>query len=216
MAELELRELDSDDVAWTSRDYPEGSAASGPAALQAGDVAFSEVYGLVNGSVTDGATGLPVVGAAVGAFTGADDVLVTTGFSGTARLRVRDDGALFFPLDPASGIVHGDFSLPVERGMYRVGMEAVDGTPLAPGQVNFDLQVGAFFGQFGFQEERFNGDAEGALEYEPGRLVPVNAVTPTGAGEAVDLVTNVATTVAPYGSFDFFGFTAGPWRRVSR
>ncbi len=209
-AELEIRELDSDDVAWTSYDYPEGSAAGGPAALQAGDVAFSDAYGLITGSVTDGDTGLPLVGAAVGAFSTAGDALVTTGFSGTARLRVRGDGALFFPLDPASGIVHGDFTLPVERGMYTVGLEAVDGTPIAPGQVNFDLQVGGFFGQLDFQEERFDGDAEAALEYAPGRSVPVNATTPEGAGEAVDLVTNVTAALAPFGSFDFFGFTGGP------
>jgi|GEM_PF-696450 len=209
-SELGIRDLDSDDVAWASFDYPEGSAAAGPAALQAGDVAFADAYGLITGTVTDGGDGLPVVGAAVGAFTEAGDALATTAFSGTARLRVRGDGALFFPLDPATGIVHGDFTLPVVRGMYTVGMEAMDGTPIAPRQVNYDLLVGAFFGQLDFQEERFNGDAEAALEYAPGRSVPVNATTPAGAGEAVGLVTNVTAALEPFGSLDFYGFTGGP------
>jgi Matrixin len=40
-AEASIRSLDADDIAWSSFIYPEGTASSGPAALQPGDVAFS-------------------------------------------------------------------------------------------------------------------------------------------------------------------------------
>lgn len=208
-SELEIRDLDSDDIAWTAMDYPEGTAASGPPALQAGDVAFDSAYTLITGSVTDGNTGFPVVGAAVGAFSGNDDTLVTTAYSGTARLALRTDGALFFPFDEASGIVHGDYVLPVARGKYSVGMEAIDGTPISANQINFDVQVGNFFGQQNFQEEFYNGGSESAFEKDAGKANPVNANN-GNAGSGIDLVTNVNATVAPYGSFDFYGFTLGP------
>ena len=46
-----LRSLSTDDVAWSSFVYPEGSAASGLAALQPGDIAFDDAYGVITGDV---------------------------------------------------------------------------------------------------------------------------------------------------------------------
>ena len=54
-SELAQRTLDSDDIAYASFYYPEGSASSGPAALQPGDIPFNLVYGTIKGSVTHGA-----------------------------------------------------------------------------------------------------------------------------------------------------------------
>src|SRR5262245_30838147 len=63
--ELNLRTLSGEDVAWSSFFYPEGSAASGPAALGPGDVAFGDVFGLITGDVRHGGLDLPLAGANV-------------------------------------------------------------------------------------------------------------------------------------------------------
>src|SRR5262249_32583630 len=63
--ELAVRTLAPDDEAWSSLLYPEGSATSGPGALQPGDRAFDEVYGLITGQVRHGVLDQPVVGASV-------------------------------------------------------------------------------------------------------------------------------------------------------
>ena len=48
-AELQQRIIDTDDAITAAYFYPEGTAATGPAALQAGDVAFSSAFGIVEG-----------------------------------------------------------------------------------------------------------------------------------------------------------------------
>src|SRR5215510_1646137 len=48
-SEKARRSLSSDDIAWSSYFYPEGSATSGPASLQQGDKAFDNEYGLIKG-----------------------------------------------------------------------------------------------------------------------------------------------------------------------
>lgn len=50
-AELSVRSLDIDDIAYASYFYPEGTGSSGPAALQAGDVAFTNAFGLITGEL---------------------------------------------------------------------------------------------------------------------------------------------------------------------
>jgi len=209
-AETSIRQLDSDDAAWSSFFYPEGTASSGPAKLQHGDRSFASRYRVIRGSVTDGDSGEPIAGASVGAFTLLSDQLVSTAFSGTVRLlRRQADGALFFPLDVASGIVDGAFEIPVPRSVYRVGMEATDGAPVATGSINFTAQVGGFFGQLDFEEEFFD-HFEGAVETYPALASIVQAIGSNASIPQVDLVTNVNTRVAPFGSLDFIGFTLGP------
>ena len=46
-AELSQRSLGTDDIAYCSFFYPEGSANSGPAKLQRGDKAFNKEFGLI-------------------------------------------------------------------------------------------------------------------------------------------------------------------------
>ena len=53
-SELAQATPDIDDIAWAAFTYPEGTAASGPAALQAGDVAFSSAFGLIRGELRHG------------------------------------------------------------------------------------------------------------------------------------------------------------------
>lgn len=211
VAELAMRSLDSDDVAWSSYLYPEGSASSGPAALQPGDRAFDRRYRVYEGEVTNGVDGEPVAGASVGAFKLAHEELVATAFSGHVRLLVRDaDGALFFPPDTASGIVDGRYTLPLPFGVYKIGIEPVDGTPVPTSSINFTAQIGGFFGQLGFEEEYFDDHGEAAVERDPGLATPVLVSRYFTLPHTADLTTNLNTRLAPFGSFDFYGFTLGP------
>src|SRR4029079_2428985 len=59
-AERKQAVLSSDDIAWASFIYQEGSAESGPAALQPGDVPFSSAYGLITGELRHGVLDQPL------------------------------------------------------------------------------------------------------------------------------------------------------------
>ena len=61
-AEMAQATPDIDDIAWASFIYPEGTAASGPAALQAGDVAFASAFGLITGELRHGVLNQPIAG----------------------------------------------------------------------------------------------------------------------------------------------------------
>src|SRR6185295_12690191 len=64
-AELGQATPDIDDTAWASFIYPEGTAASGPAALQPGDVPFASVFGLITGEARHGVLNQPLAGGSV-------------------------------------------------------------------------------------------------------------------------------------------------------
>ncbi len=132
-SELAQRTLDSDDVAWSSYFYPEGTAARGPAALQPGDIPFNLVYGVITGNVTHGVLNQPVAGASVSATNLVTGELATTGFSGTTRVSydLATNGS--FVISPAYNILDGKYVLPVKLGLWRVGIEAVDGLPVSSG-----------------------------------------------------------------------------------
>ncbi len=83
-SELAQRSLDSDDIAFASYYYPEGTAATGPAAIQPGDFPFGLVYGLIKGSATHGVLGQPIAGASLSATNVLNGELFATAFSGTS------------------------------------------------------------------------------------------------------------------------------------
>ncbi len=181
-SEIGNRTLHTDDIAWSSFLYPEGSARSGPRALQRGDVRFDREFAVVSGTVT-GPDGLPVLGANVFATStrggnereeydddGRRDEdgehgrpafvpqIVSDAFSGTANLLSRQtDGALFISADNAVSLINGDFELPVPRGtLYRLGLQATDGRPVTTGSISLTAQIGGVLGQLAFSEENLN------------------------------------------------------------
>ncbi|HEX2254894.1 MAG TPA: matrixin family metalloprotease [Thermoanaerobaculia bacterium] len=207
VSELTQRALDSDDIAFSSFYYPEGTAASGPAALQAGDVAFDAVYSTIEGTVTHGVTGLPVAGASVEAFDNGS--LTVAAFSGTTRLSLAPTGGLFV-ISADWNVVDGRYVIPVPRGHYTVGIQAVNNAdePVGPTRVNFTTQIGSIFGQNDFEEEFYQRGQEGAIEKEIGKAGPVPAMVPHArSSKNIDFVTNVTARLADFGSQDFIGFT---------
>lgn len=208
-SELSLRTLDSDDIAWSSYFYPEGSAASGPAALKPGDIPFKAVYGLITGTVTHGQLNEPLAGASVSAsdlVTGAE---LTSGFSGTTQLSYDPSTGNLSLVSPAYDILDGKYVLPVKLGVWKIGVAAVDGEPVSSDEVNLTTQIGDLFGQQNFNDGFWGGPFESAHEENPGFAFPVISLPSFTAGN-VNLVTNDQINIENFGSTDFFGLTSAP------
>jgi hypothetical protein len=204
-AELAQRSLDSDDIAWASYFYQEGSAASGPAALQPGDIPFKLVYGLVKGSVTHGVQGGPVAGASVSATNTLTGEFFSSAFSGTTQLSYDPATGGIFLIDPSYNILNGDYTLPVKLGLYNVGIEATDGAPVPSSSISLNAQIGDLFGQQNFNEE-FWALGDSAIESNPGFALPVVGI-PNFTLNGVSFVTNDQINIDNFGSRDFVGFT---------
>jgi hypothetical protein len=205
--ELSQRTLDDDDVAWSSYFYPEGSAASGAPALQPGDQAFSAVYSLIKGSVTHGVLAEPVAGASITAANALGGKISTAAYSGTTQLSYDPATGGVFIVDPAFNIRDGNYVLPVRRGLWNVGIEAVDGAPVGAGSINFTAQIGSILGQHDFNEEFHSGPLEAAVENWSGLSIPQLVWSGGQTLNNVDFVTNDEINLANFGSLDFIGFT---------
>lgn len=208
-AELAQRSLDSDDVAFASYFYPEGTAASGPPALQPGDIPFGLVYGLLKGSVTHGVLNQPVAGASVSATNALTGELFATAFSGTSQLSYDPNTGGIFLVSPSYNILDGNYTLPVKLGLYNLSVAPVDGSPVPASSVSLNAQIGAIFGQQNFNEEFWNGPLESAVEVDPGFALPVAGV-PSLTIPHINFVTNDQVTLSNFGSRDFVGFTGRP------
>ena len=94
-------------------------------ALQAGDVAFSSVYGLVTGDIRHGVLNQPVAGAHVMASDWVSGAVAVSAFSGTTQLSFNPaTGGLFIAPSVAFSILDGRYVLPVPKGSYAIGVEA--------------------------------------------------------------------------------------------
>ena len=211
-SELAQATLDIDDIAWAAFIYPEGTEASGPAALQAGDVAFSSEFGLITGELRHGVLNQPIAGGSLYAVNRDTGENTVSGFSGTANLSFNPaNGGLFFipAANISQGVVNGNYTIPVPPGNYSVGVEAVDGSPNAAGQISFTTQIGSFYGQQNFQEEFYNNNSEGAIERDPAQAknVHVNAGQVNGN---TNITTNNQITIAGFGARNAQGFINPP------
>jgi hypothetical protein len=205
-SELAVRSLGSDDIAWASFHYPEGSARSGLPALQAGDVAFDDVYGLIAGEVHHGVLNQPIAGASVSAHDWQSGVFMAAGFSGTTNLSFNPvTGGLFFVPTVDQAIVDGRYTIPAPKGQYAVRVEATDGDPVAVSSISFTTQVGNFFGQMNFHEEFYNKNKEATGERRPGDAK--NVVAKAGrVTSGVDIITNNNVNINNFGARTNIGF----------
>ena len=209
--ELSLRSLDIDDIAYASYFYPEGSAASGPGALQRGDVPFTSAFGLLTGELRHGTLNQPIAGGYVQAInrdTGEESV---GAYSGTTNLSFNPQtNGLSVVNDVAVTIPNGNYVIPVPRGNYNVRIEAIDGDPpVAVNQVNLTVLIGNFFGQHNFIEEFWNNNNEGVVEREPGDRK--NAHVNNGQiRSGVNIVTNRVFNISGFGARLAYGFINPP------
>ena len=209
-AELQQATPAEDDIAWASFFYPEGSAATGPAALQAGDVSFNSQYGLITGELRHGVLNQPIAGAMVRAIDRNTGDAKVSGFSGTTQLSFNPvTGGLFIVNNVPFSIPNGNFVIPVKAGNYNVMVEATDGSPVAAANINLTPIIGNAFGQQNFIEEFFNNNNEGAIERDAGddKNVHVNA----GQNHSgVNIITNNVFTLAGFGNRTNIGFVNPP------
>lgn len=202
--------LSADDIAYASFFYPEGTAASGPAAIQPGDVKFSSEYGLITGELRHGVLNQPIAGGSVYAVDRKDNTIAVSAFSGTTNLSFNPlNGGLFFVPTVADAIPNGNYVIPVPKGNYDVTVEATDGAPVAAANISFTTQIGNFFGQQNFIEEFWNNNAEGAIERDPGDAKNVH-VNNGQVNSGTDITTNNVFTINPFGARTNIGFINPP------
>jgi hypothetical protein len=177
LATFDERTLHSDDIAWSSFLYPEGSKKTGPGRLQKGDIRFGKKYSVISGEVLN-PQNLPVVGALIFA----EDLLgnvVTSTIAGHARLSVDATNYVQYAstlnlLPPSLGIVDGKFELPVPKGIYRLGIEANDLAP-EPTLATLVAAIGYLYGHQDFVEEYYSGRRESSSEIRLNDAAPVFA-----------------------------------------
>jgi hypothetical protein len=208
-AELNQRTLNADDIAWSSFFYPEGSARSGPAALQRGDKAFDKNYALIKGELRHGVLNQPIAGGSVFAVDFLSGKFVAEGYSGTTQLSFDPaTGGLFLVNDPAFHIPNGNYVIPVPTGLYAVGVEPVDGNPVAAANISLACQIGSIFGQQNFNEEFYNRSREDAREARLGEKFPVLALPGLNISSGINIVTSDSININNFGNRNFVGFTA--------
>jgi len=206
-SEKARRSLGSDDIAWSSYFYPEGSASSGPASLQPGDKAFDKEYGFIEGELRHGVLNEPIAGGSVFARDFLTNKFVASGFSGTTQLSYDPvTGGRFMINDPAFHILDGKYVIPVPKGVYAVGVEAVDGHPGFGGVLPpLICQIGAFFGQQDFNEEFYNRSREEAREVRLGEKFPVLVLPGLKLSSGINIVTSDSININNFGDRDTFG-----------
>jgi hypothetical protein len=206
VAELAQRTLSSDDIAWSSYFYQEGTASSGPAAIRSGDIPFKLKYSLLKGELRHGVLNQPIAGGNVFAVKYLTDDVVASGFSGTTQLLYNPaTGARTLIPDPAFHILNGNYVIPVPTGLYAVGAQPVDGSPVPAGSVSLTAQIGNAFGQQNFNEEFHNGVLEDAREFKLSQRKPILAVLGlTRSG--IDIVTADSININNFGPRNGIGF----------
>lgn len=203
-SEAGQRNLHTDDIAWSSFVYPEGSAASGIAALQAGDTPFASAFDVLRGAVTR--NGLGVLGASVQATEMSTGRRLSEGYSGAARVIVRlSDLGLFIFANASDAVIDGNYEIPVPKGVYDLDIEALDGAPAAAGNISLTAQIGGVYGQLAFAEEFLSSEGlETNIEERPGHSVQVTTSS-SDAGIRHNFVTNDDILLRNAGGFDFIG-----------
>jgi hypothetical protein len=199
-----------DDIAFCSFFYPEGSANSGPAKLQRGDKAFNKEFGLIKGELRHGILNQGIAGGNVFAVDLLSDKRVAGAFSGTTQVSFNPaTGGLALQLNnPAFHIPNGNYVIPVPKGLYAVGVEPVDGSPVPAANISTTCQLGAIFGQQNFNEEFYNRSREDAREVRLGEKSPILVLPGFNLSSNVNIVTSDSININNSGNRNFVGFTA--------
>ncbi|MFN7963744.1 MAG: hypothetical protein U0002_20950 [Thermoanaerobaculia bacterium] len=204
-SEWAMRYLDLDAITNASFYYPEGTATSGPAALQRGDVAFDRAFGLVKGKITHGPTGLPGIGASVFAVDRRSDRMVATTISGNVKWLSQPNGFNPTFVGPDFHIVDSNYTLVLPPGDYYIGVEAIDEIPVGHAFADVKAIVAFNLNLNNGHEDFYDGPGESALERRPSRRVPVH-VRAGHTTDGIDITINKTIDIANFGLFDKLGF----------
>lgn len=209
--EIGIRSISQDDISWSSYMYQEGTSwdVNNPAyAWKSGDISFEKKYGVITGELTHGVYKEPIAGGHVFAVKKNTNTVVASAFSGTTRISFDPVSGGLYLVDPLWNIQNGKYSIPVPKGLYNVGVQAVDGTPVSAGSISLTAQIGSIFGQMNFLEEFYNckeSDQELRLGQRTSILVQDGWNVP-----GKDIVTSDAISIYSSGPRLGFGFTTSP------
>ncbi|MEL7311528.1 MAG: hypothetical protein AAFN07_08465, partial [Pseudomonadota bacterium] len=204
-SELGNRTLSLDDIAVSSFIYPEGSSDAGISALQEGDVAFDDVFDVLEGSVTR--DGGPILGAHISAITRNTGETVTGTYSGSS--------VVFFDLFGVTGTpgglfafeesaIDGNFALPVPKNtVYKVALESLDGDPAATGNISTNAIIGGILGQNDLPEEQYSRGAESNIEENP--LKGATVFSGNSSAKKIDFLANEEIVQRNADAIDFIG-----------
>ncbi len=151
----DARSLGQDDIVYVSDYYPQ-------------EPDYTSEIGFISGSISNGSTGFPILGAHVYAADIDTGEKITGAYSG----------------------IDGEYRLPVYTGTYYVGIEPLDGDPDALDPARINDVVASTFDTY-FQEELYDAN-ESAVEVDPLFALPVTVVAGVTT-ENIDLVTNVSS-----------------------
>jgi hypothetical protein len=210
--ELNQASLSTDDIAYSSFFYPEGTASTGPAALQPGDIAFNQAFGLIKGELRHGVLKQPIAGGSVFAVNWDTGDVVASAYSGTTQLSVAPNGSLNL-IDPGFNIPDGRYTIPVPKGSYAVGVEPVDGSPAAATNISLTCQIGSIFGQQNFNEEFWNNRKEDSVELRLGQRKQIS-IQAGRTQLGINITTANSINLNNFGSRDFVGFSNSPAGRL--
>ena len=202
-SEIANRSLHEDDIAWSSFTYPEGSQVSGIGALQSGDIDFDRDYAVLTGEASR--DGLGLIGASVFAeSTNRSRGRTVTAVTGTAIALEQPDGAIVLA-PPEIGAVNGNYQIPLLRDNYTLGIQALDGSPVAGNQVSLVGVIGGLYGFQDFSNEFLStNNLETNNEFEPGRGRNIPAL-PNRPFSGLDFVVNDDVALTAYEDVDFIG-----------
>jgi len=167
------RQLHSDDIAWSSFLYPEGSRKNGPGALHAGDIAFDQRYSVIRGQVRN-AGNQPIAGT----FVTAEDLHgrpIVSAIGGRVQISVGGGQPSQYLPPSLGGLADGDYALPVPKGVYQLAVEPNDSWP----ERSFATVSGSasfLFGNQNFVKEYYNGPREGQTERRIGQAITLPAL----------------------------------------
>ena len=202
------RSLHTDDIASSSYFYPEGTLEANavidpadPAYVGPGDVAFTDAYSVIRGGVRD-----PFGGIVGGASTWAEDLngnVAVTAITGRGQLGFDLATGGLFLLDLADSFTTDQYILPVPKGRYKVGLEALDGFPTAGDRINLTGVIGTLYGLQNFDEEYWNARNESFEEIWTGQQPTVVAFR---GRSNIDFVTNFNVGLTNSNAIDGFSF----------
>jgi hypothetical protein len=109
------------------------------------------------------------------------------------------------PVDTAFNILNGNYVIPVPKGIYAVGVEAVDGNPQVASDMPRICQIGAAFGQQNFNEEFYNRSREDAREVRLGEKFPVLVLPRLNLSSGIDIVTSDLININNFGDRNTLG-----------
>ncbi len=201
-AEEQVRTLSADDLGASANIYQEGNGTTPISDLQPGDIAFDTAYALVSGTAT-AADGRPLTDAAVTVVDFQTQSVAGQTYSGdTSAFETPAGGLAVF----AESIINGDYSVPVLRNsLYTAEIEALDGTPVATGNISTSAIISGIAGLNIFPDEAIRrGRVETADEVAPLRT-SLLSIRSRNSVNGLDVVANNEIVQRTAGPITFSG-----------